>query len=217
MANSRKLCWFVPRAPIEAPIGSLAYCLLISLLGAVTGSAAAEPKAADEKPAWEGALCPPASEGFLRMRLQGAIDAELEWNDDTPKCLGGPRPGGDGVRLLYKGKTDSGDPILVVIGAGPLAAGQSARHVGANMTIVPEGSGQFFSTRSDEKCAFDEITQESVPPHAHRFRLQGRGYCTQPARAVGGDDSVFVSRFDLLALVDYQPPEPETTAEVSSE
>ena len=46
--------------------------------------------------------------------------------------------------------------------------------------------------------------------------MKGRGYCVQPARAVGGDDSVLVSRFDLLALVREQleaaaedgPPDP---------
>ena len=37
------------------------------------------------------------------------------------------------------------------------------------------------------------------------FRLEGRGYCTQPARAVGGDGAVLLSRFDVVALVPAAP------------
>ena len=44
------------------------------------------------------------------------------------------------------------------------------------------------------------------PPGARRrgaepYRLEGRGYCTQPARALGGDGAVLVSRFDVVAIV----------------
>ena len=33
----------------------------------------------------------------------------------------------------------------------------------------------------------DAVTQAPVAGDPSRFRLEGRGYCTQPARAVGGD------------------------------
>ena len=220
MVNSRNRFWSVRRARTDAPTRSPGSGLILMLmLGASAVASAADPDAGSlqEIPGEQGALCAPASEGFLHMRLQGAVDADLKWEEGMAQCLGGPRPGGDGIRLLFKGEIESGESLLIVIGAGPLFAGQSARHVGANMTVVLEGSGQFYSTRGDEKCAFDEIEQESVPPHAHRYRVRGRGYCTQPARAVGGDSAVFVSRFDLLALVDFPPAEPETTAEVSGE
>jgi len=36
------------------------------------------------------------------------------------------------------------------------------------------------------------------------YRLTGRGYCTQPARAIGGEGAVLVSRFDVQAIVDYR-------------
>jgi hypothetical protein len=218
MANSRNRCWFARHAKTDAPTSVPGYGLILILMLVVSApNAIADPGSPQDSPGGQETLCAPASEGFLHMRLQGAVDADIKWDEDTAQCLGGPRPGGDGIRLLYKGETASGEPLLIVIGAGPLFAGQSARHVGVNMTVVLEGSGQFYSTRGDEKCAFDEIEQESVPPHAHRYRVSGRGYCTQPARAVGGDSSVFVSRFDLLALVDFPPAEPETTAEVSAE
>jgi hypothetical protein len=186
--------------------------VVLWMAGAVSGAAAATDDSVTATGGDAGtpqsALCRNAPEGYLRMRLQGAIDADLDWSAADQQCLGALRPGGNGIRLIYKGSTEAGEPLLVVIGAGPLAEGEQARHVAANMTIVLEDGGPFYSTRGDDKCALDEVSQEAVPPRAHRYRVSARGYCTQPARAIAGDGSVFVSRFDLVALVDYGPEKP---------
>ena len=79
--------------------------------------------------------------------------------------------------------------------------GESARNVPVNLTVVREGSGQFFATQGDDKCALDSVTQVPVPGEASSYRLEGRGYCTQPARAVGSDGALLVSRFDVVAIV----------------
>ena len=57
------------------------------------------------------------------------------------------------------------------------------------MTLVREGAGSFYSTQGDDKCALDEVQQEPVDGHDGRYRLSGRGYCTQPARALGASDA----------------------------
>jgi len=152
------------------------------------------------------ALCPPSDAGYLRARLQGAITAELDWSSPgTPQCLGGPRPTQDGVRLVYKGPAGP-DALLVIVGIG-VGIGQTvteARNVPASVTVVREGRGEFFATQGDDKCAIDELSQEPVAGQNGRYRLSGRGYCTQPARIVGdGAGSVLVSRFDVEAIVDY--------------
>jgi hypothetical protein len=150
-------------------------------------------------------FCAPAPEGFLRARLQGSIDAEIDWSAPAvAQCLGGPRPGGDGVRLVFKGAVDDA-PLLIVIGVANLLPGTSARNVAANVTLVREGAGAFYSTQGDDKCALDEVRQEPVAGHDGRYRVSARGYCTQPARALGANDagSVLVTRFDVSALVDY--------------
>ena len=95
----------------------------------------------------------PADEGRLKARLSGGIDAEIDWSPPTPQCLGGLRPGGDGVRLIYKGEIPGQGPLLVVIGIGPLRPGDSARNVPANLTLVREGAGRFYATQGDDKCA----------------------------------------------------------------
>jgi hypothetical protein len=182
-----------------------ATALLVAACGHADTSAPAAAPNASGKPEL---LCAPAAEGSLRARLQGAIDAELDWSaPQTPQCLGGTRPQGDGVRLVYKGSVD-GAPLLIVIGVATLARETAAaRNVPANVTLVREGAGAFYSTQGDDKCALDEVRQEPVAGQAGRYRLFARGYCTQPARALGGEDSVLVSRFDAQAIVDY-PQDP---------
>jgi hypothetical protein len=144
----------------------------------------------------------PADEGSLRARLQGALEAEIDWAGGVPQCKGGLRPDGDGVRLIYKGNLPEG-PLLVVIGIGPLRAGESARDVPVNLTLVREGTGRFYATQGNDKCAMDDVRQEPAG-EPQVYRLTGRGYCIQPARAVGGDGAVLMSRFDVTALVDYR-------------
>ena len=148
------------------------------------------------------ALCVPADTGALRARLQGTIDAEIDWGPDQEHCLGGVRPQGDGLRLVYKGSVSDVGPLLLVFGVGPLRPGESARNVPVNLTVVREGTGQFFATQGDDKCALDSVTQVPVPGDPTLFHLEGRGYCTQPARALAGDGAVLVSRFDVVAIVD---------------
>jgi len=112
------------------------------------------------------------------------------------------RPAGDGLRLVYRGTVPDVGPVLIVLGAGPLRPGESARNVPVNLTLVREGSGEFFATQGDDKCAFDQLSQVPADDSATSFRVEGRGYCTQPARAVSGDGAVLVSRFDVTAIVD---------------
>jgi hypothetical protein len=201
MANWRRHCssWLVPPDRPRRASRPLLLALL-ACVGACGHAAVPAPAAPDSAAA--DPLCRPAEEGSLVARLQGAIDADLDWGPQTTHCLGGVRPSGDGLRLLYKGAAPDGGPLTVVIGAAPLQPGESARNVPVNLTVVREGTGQFFATQGEDKCAFDEVRQTPVTGTPDRYRLEGRGYCTQPARAVGGDGAVLLSRFDVVAVVD---------------
>jgi len=180
--------------------------LLACSLGVGCGRAAdqaGQAGAGAPPPASASALCAAADTGSLHARLSGAIEAEIDWNErGEPQCRGSVRPTGDGLRLVYRGTVPEVGPVLIVLGAGPLRPGESARHVPVNLTLVREGSGEFFATQGDDKCAFDELRQAPVDDSAKAYRVEGRGYCTQPARAVGGDRAVLVSRFDVTAVVD---------------
>lgn len=200
MANWRRRCSY-PLAP--QPDGHCRLPLAATLIALfATACGHAEEKAATQAPPPDSASCVPAGEGALRARLQGEIDVEIDWGAETAHCRGGVRPQGDGVRLLYKGVTDATGPLLIVFGLAPLRPGESARNVPANLTLVREGTGQFYATRGQDKCAFDEVRQTPVDAAPNLYRLEGRGYCTQPARALAGDGAVLVSRFDVVAIVD---------------
>jgi hypothetical protein len=188
--------------------------LALALLAAAGCAQSDPPAAAAPETADTGASpmgCTAASEGYLKARLQGAIDAELDWSDAASQCRGVPRPSGDGVRFLFRG-TIAGDPhpMLVLIGAGPLRAGESTRNVPANVTLIREDADEVFATRGDDRCALDEVTQVAVGGARERlYRVTGRGYCTQPARAMAGDGAVLLSRFDFVSIVDFSLPKEE--------
>ena len=189
------------RAQTELRTLLLVCCTLpwLAACGHAGERAASAPDAGKAEP-----LCVPSDTGFLRARLQGSIEADLDWAaSGVPQCRGGLRPTGDGVRLLFKGPGATPEELLlIVIGIGPLRPGESRSQVPVNLTLVQEGAGQFFATQGDDKCAMDEIRQVAIGPTL--FRLTGRGYCTQPARAVQGDGAVLVSRFDVEAVVDFE-------------
>ena len=200
MANWRRRCSYPLAPPAEYRWRMPLAATLIALSATACGHA--EEKAATQTAPTDPASCVPAEEGALRARLQGEIDVEIEWGAEATHCRGGVRPQGDGVRLLYKGSTDATGPLLIVFGLAPLRPGESARNVPANLTLVREGTGQFYATRGQDKCAFDEVRQTPVESAPNLYRLEGRGYCTQPARALTGDGAVLVSRFDVVAIVD---------------
>jgi hypothetical protein len=218
MANWRKRCSYRPAHPPDRPqCAVLAASLLVLIVTAcgqgpvpatpspmAPSSTAPDPTAAPSSPA----SCTPAPEGSLLARLDGEIEAEIRWDSDVGHCLGGVRPKGDGVRLLYRGTTTGAGPLLIVFGLAPLRAGESARNVPANLTVVREGAGRFYATRGADKCAFDEVRQVPLEDAPDRYRLEGRGYCTQPARALDGDGAVLVSRFDVIAIIDGSRPDP---------
>jgi len=209
MVNLRNRSSCARRAPRTDTLRRIAAHSLLGLLLVAGGCGHADPSGGEAGPAAEAAadagLCVPATRGYLKARLQGAIDADIDWSAGVPQCRGGRRPSGDGIRLLYKGHDASGGSLLVVIGAGPLREGESARNVPVNLTVVREGAGEFYATQGDDKCALDDVRQEPLAGHEGQYVLTGRGFCTQPARAVGdGAGSVFVSRFDLEAIVDYK-------------
>jgi hypothetical protein len=200
----------------------LAAATLLAILGAGCGHAgpqiepSAEPAAVAAKagPAADAAagfgleaasaLCRAAEKGSIRARLQGVIDTEIDWAaPGVRQCLGGPRPGGDGVRLVYKGQADE-QPLLLIIGIALARSTPSGRNVPASVTIVREGAGEFYATQGDDKCALDEVRQEPLAGADGLYFLTGRGYCTQPARTVpGGTGAVLVSRFDVEAVIAY--------------
>lgn len=178
--------------------------------------------------------CLAQGDGYLRARIAGAIQAELDWGNEGTDCTGAVRPD-DGIRIRFsrpgsaatnddaggaarkpdrESKTDAGsagldaaDELVLVFGIAGLREGQSGRALPVNLTVIREGSGQFYSTRGDDKCLLDDVTQTPIagPPRRSRsYRIVARGFCTEPARAVRGSGAILLSRFDFAGRVDFE-------------
>ena len=162
------------------------------------------------------AQCLPGGNGFLRARLSGALKTELEWGNETD-CSGAVRPTDGGIRVRFAGAAaNDKERLVLVFGIAGLREGQSAKALAVNLTVIREGTGQFYSTQGDDKCTLDRVTQEplvGIPHRSRSYRLVARGFCTEPARAVRGEGVILVSRFDFASRVDFDieaAAEPQT-------
>lgn len=150
--------------------------------------------------------CLPDGSAFLRARLNGAIDAELSWADRDLTCAGSVRPNAEGIRLRFAAAGDRQSGLVLLFGITGLKEGESGKALPVNLTIIREGSGEFYGTQGDKKCTVDEVRQEplqGIPLRQRAYRVTGRGFCTQPARALNGDGSILVTRFDFAGRVDF--------------
>lgn len=155
------------------------------------------------------AACLQSGDGYLRARLAGAVQTELDWGNEGTECTGAVRPTDGGIRMRFSragSRSADGQRLVLVFGA-KLSEGKSASMVPVNITIMREGAGEFFSTQGDDKCTFEEVTQQpivGIPRRSRSYRVVVRGYCTEPARAVRGPGAVLMSRFDFAGRVDFE-------------
>lgn len=187
---------------------------LCTLVGALAFAAPAPDEAAQQTAEASATPCLTSGDGYLRARLSGSIGTELEWENEGTECTGAVRPDG-GLRLRF-GRFDaaSGSKIVLVFGIADLKEGEAAHSVPVNVTIIREGTGEFYSTQGDDKCMLDDVRQYALvgPPfRARTYRVVARGYCTEPARAVQGKGSILMSRFDFAGAVDFASEEQELT------
>ena len=158
------------------------------------------PAAAEASPALR---CLPSHDGFLTMRLRGSIEEDVHWAEPSLECTGMSRPDGKGLRLRFAGALAGGE-LAVVFAAPELGIGASARGVPVNVTLIDGGGQHIYGTQGGERCTFDEVEQrpiEDAALPARSFRVSARGFCVVPARAVDGDGSVLMTRFDFVGLV----------------
>jgi len=137
-----------------------------------------------------------------RGRLAGAIEAQVDWPNSGTRCEGEPRDKPPGVRLSFRrahgGKTD----LLFVFGITGVSKGKPAHEAGTNLTVIVQGANRIFSTLGDTRCTVDSLTQRPLDKPGV-FRVEARGFCTQPAHAVRGAGAVLVSTFEFAGPVNY--------------
>jgi hypothetical protein len=151
------------------------------------------------------ASCLPSGDGYLHAHLAGAIETTVDWPNSGTQCEGEPRDKASGVRLSFHrangGKTD----LLFVFGVTGVREGKPAHEAGANLTIIVQGTTHIYGTLGDSRCTVDSLTQRRLDK-PRSYRIEARGFCTQPAHAVRGEGEVLVSTFEFAGPVTYDPP-----------
>jgi hypothetical protein len=171
--------------------------LFLVLSGAL--ATAAVPDAA---PTPTATACLSSGDGYLRAHVAGAVEAKIDWPNSGTLCEGESRDKPPGVRLSFHRASSGAPDLLFVFGITGVREGKSLREAGANLTVIVQGTNRIFGTLGDSRCTVDSLTQRALKPKGS-YRLEARGFCTQPAHAVRGEGEVLVSTFEFAGLVVY--------------
>jgi hypothetical protein len=151
------------------------------------------------------AACLASGDGYLHAHLAGAIEANIDWPNSGTHCEGESRDNPAGVRLSFR-RVHSGKPdLLFVFGITGVREGKPAHEAGTNLTVIVQGTSHIYGTLGDQRCTVDSLTQRRLDALGN-YRIEARGFCTQPAHAVRGDGAVLVSTFEFAGAAKYAPP-----------
>jgi len=167
---------------------------LAAALTVLMAVAAAAPVAAAD--------CLESGDGYFRARVAGAINARINWPNSGTKCQGESKSAPPGVRMSFQRSAKPTPDLLFVFGLTGVREGQPAHEAGANLTLIVQGTPRIFGTLGDSRCTVDSLTQRRLKTSG-AYRVEARGFCTQPAHAVRGTDAVLVSTFEFAGLVNY--------------
>ena len=130
-----------------------------ALLAAPPLSHSADPAA----PAGAAKGCLPTGNGYLRARIRGAMNLDVNWHNAELQCEGGPRPDGSGLRVAFAGPAHAdGRRLRLVFGVDAVHEGRAGHDLPTNLTVIFEGEDRLFATRGDDHCTVDELRQERV-------------------------------------------------------
>jgi hypothetical protein len=174
--------------------------LTFAALCAVTALGSAAPPAVPGKA--RAAVCLASGDGYLRATLAGAVEAHLDWPNRGTRCEGESRDKPPGVRLSFQRAAATAPNLLLVFGLTGVWQGESAREVKTNLTVIVQGTSRIYGTLGDSRCTVDSLSQRPLDT-AGAYRVEARGFCTQPAHAVRGKGDVLVSTFEFAGLVNF--------------
>lgn len=139
---------------------------------------------------------------------------DVDLHNSELECDGGARPDGSGIRVSFAGPLRSdGRRLRMVFGIGQAAEGQAGRALPTNLTVIFEGEARLFSTRGDDKCTVDQLTQERLRELGgpiRTYRVIARGFCIAPVNAMSPNQTppgILVNSFDFAGRVTFEDPD----------
>jgi hypothetical protein len=141
--------------------------------------------------------CTLKSDGYLVGRLFGALDQTIVWRGAEMTCDGMMRPDNRGIRLVFASPEATDDQrLLFVIGIDGELDSLLHQEQKANITIIDEGTGRFFSTSGQDRCwttvrAMEKHDDGYLPA----YRVEGDLYCAGALPSLNGKGSVTLGDF----------------------
>jgi len=148
------------------------------------------------------ANCLETGDGYLRATLGDAIEAKIDWPNSGTHCQGEPKDKPPGVRMSFQRVSGGSPDLLFVFGITGVRKGKPARTTGVNLTVIVQGTNRIYGTLGDSRCTVDSLTQRPLTAK-NSYRVEARGFCTQPAHAVRGRGALLVSTFEFAGLVTF--------------
>ena len=163
--------------------------------------------------------CLVSGNGYLRARIRGAMNLDVNWHDAEMQCEGGPRPDGSGLRVAFAGpKHADGRRLRLVFGVDSAREGRNGHALPTNLTVIFEGEERLFATRGDDHCTVDELKQERVGAlggTVRSWRIIARGFCIAPASTLSSDARILVESFDFAGTAEFDEPPPQSPADAA--
>jgi hypothetical protein len=146
--------------------------------------------------------CLSSGDGYLRAQVAGAVEAKIDWPNNGTRCQGEARDKPTGIRLSFQRAAGGAPNLLLVFGVSGVRKGEPASELGVNLTVFVQGTNRIYGTLGDSRCTVDKLTQRPLK-EAGTYRIEARGFCTQPAHAVRGKGDVLVSTFEFAGPVNF--------------
>lgn len=137
--------------------------------------------------------CTLQPDGFLRVRFFGALDFTADWSGADLLCDGMWRPDGKGVRLFFAKTQPGGDRLSLLIGIDGRPESSVGIERSANVTVIDESQGRFFSTGGAGRCWASIKSATALPGARGRpagLRIAGLVYCVGALPAIGDRSSL---------------------------
>jgi hypothetical protein len=189
--------------------------VLVSMLGCALAGAATPPIVLPA-PATAAAEpgCLAAGNGYLRARIRGALNLDINWRNAELECAGDERPDGSAIRVMFAGpQSPDGHRLRMVFGITRAREGKNGHELPTNLTVILEGDGRLFATRGDDRCTVDSLRQERLgagdsASAGRSYRIVVRGFCISPASTLNNAQHILVSSFDFAGRATFGEERP---------